>query len=173
MLNCTQDRSDQSPKFLLVEDFFFTTGTLQTIAIGLNTGFFSTDFQQVDKVDLPKPLFVFCLILFSFIMKFVFFSLGLARLFFGPFEKNSRPKKLKSQKNSSKFFEKLKQIFEKLKQIFEKLNNLPTKNWFFAPKSPEVDIFCTKICPNFSFSTKWSSKLENSRNFGKKFHSFD
>jgi len=41
--------------------------------------------------------------------------------FFGHFEKNSRPKKLKPKK-------KLKQIFEKLKQIIQKLNNLPTKN---------------------------------------------
>ena len=31
---------------------------------------------------------------------------------------------------------KLKQIFEKLQQIIQKFNNLPTKNWFFAQKSP-------------------------------------
>ena len=57
---------------------------------------------------------------------------------------------------------KLKQIFEKLKQIIKKLNNLPTKNWLFAQKSPEVDIFCTKVCPNLSFKA-WN--WENSRNF--------
>ena len=47
--------------------------------------------------------------------------LMIIQAFFGHFEKNSRPKKLKPKK-------KLKQIFEKLKQIIQKLNNLPTKN---------------------------------------------
>ena len=44
------------------------------------------------------------------------------------------------------FWKKLKA--KKLQQIIQKLDNLPNKNWFFAQKSPEVDIFCTKICPN-------------------------
>ena len=77
-------------------------------------------------------------------------------------------KKTQGQKNSSR--KKLKQIFEKLKQIIQKLNNLPTKNWLFAQKSPEVDIFCTKVCPNLSFKA-WN--WENSGNFGKNFHSFE
>ena len=50
--------------------------------------------------------------------------------FFWTFRKNSKPKKLK--------------------QIIQKLNNLPTKNWLFAQKSPEVDIFCIKNYPNLS-----------------------
>ena len=46
---------------------------------------------------------------------------GLSSLFFGHFEKNSRPKKLKPQK--------------KLKQNIQKLNNLQTKNGLFAQKT--------------------------------------
>ena len=52
-------------------------------------------------------------------------------------------KKTQGQKNSSR--KKLKQIFKKLKQIIPKLNNLPTKNLFFAQKSPENDIFAQKF----------------------------
>ena len=51
----------------------------------------------------------------------------LTRLFFGHFEKNSRPKKLKQKKNSSKFS-------KKLKQIIRKLNISPTRINFFFPQ---------------------------------------
>ena len=64
--------------------------------------------------------------------------------FFWTFRKKLKAKKTQAEK-------KLKQIFEKLKQIIQKLNNLPTKNLLFAQKSLEVDIFCTKVCPNLSF----------------------
>ena len=79
-------------------------------------------------------------------------------------------KKLKARKTQAE--KKLKKVSEKLKQIIPKLNNLPTKNWFIAQKSPEVDIFCTKICPNLRFSTKWSLKLGKFRKFLTKFPFF-
>ena len=71
--------------------------------------------------------------------------------FFGHFEKKTQGQKTQA------------------KQIIQKLNNLPTKNRLFAQKSPKVDIFCTKICPNLSFSTKQSLKLGKFREFWKKF----
>ena len=67
-----------------------------------------------------------------------------SQAFFWTFRKKLKAKITQAEK-------KLKQIFEKLKQIIQKLNNLPTKNLLFAQKSHEVDIFCTKNCPNLSF----------------------
>ena len=58
--------------------------------------------------------------------------------FFWTFRKKLKAKKTQAEK-------KLKQIFKKLKQIIPKLNNLPTKNLFFAQKSPENDIFAQKF----------------------------
>ena len=56
---------------------------------------------------------------------------------------------IEENKTVRAFFDILRktQAEKKLKQIIQKLNNLPTKNWLFAFKSPEVDIFCTKKCP--------------------------
>ena len=69
---------------------------------------------------------------------------------------------------------------KKLKQIIQKLNNLPTNNWRFAQKSPEVDLFCTKICPNKLETWKIQGILEkkipffwiNSMNFQKNSRDF-
>ena len=51
--------------------------------------------------------------------------------FFWTFRKKLKAKKTQAEK--------------KLKQIIPKLNNLPTKNLFFAQKSPENDIFAQKF----------------------------
>ena len=80
--------------------------------------------------------------------------LHVCQAFFWTFRKKLKAKKTQAEK--------------KLKQIIPKLNNLPTKNLFFAQKSPEVDIFCTKICPNICFSTKRSLKLGKFRTFWEK-----
>ena len=73
-----------------------------------------------------------------------------SQAFFGHFEKNSS----KFSKNLSKSFK---------NSIICRL-----KTDFFAQKSPEVDIFCTKICPNKVFSTKQSLKLGKFRKFWEK-----
>jgi len=88
-----------------------------------------------------------------------------SQAFFWTFRKKLKAKKSQAKKNSSKFSKNSSKSFT---------NSIicQVKTDFFAQKSPEVGIFCTKNCPNISFSTNRSLKLGKFREFWKNFPFF-